>query len=66
MSKFPGVQIKHYYKEANQCANQLAKSRARLGQDFVVNGSPPMQINLLVFYDLSSMYFEWLMPYSVP
>ena len=66
MSKFPGVQIKHYYREANQCANRLAKSIAKLGQDFVVNGSPPTEINLLLFYDLFGMYFEWLMPYSVP
>ena len=60
------MQIKHYYREANQCANRLAKSIAKLGQDFVVNGSPPTEINLLLFYDLFGMYFEWLMPYSVP
>ena len=49
--KFPSVQIKHCYREANQCAYRLAKSRAKLGQDFVVNGSPPMEINLLLFYE---------------
>lgn len=49
-------------RETNQCADRLAKSRTKLEQDFVVYGSP---LDLL-FYDLSGIYFERLMPYSVP
>ena len=49
-------------RETNQCADRLAKSRTKLEQDFVVYGSP---LDFL-FYDLSGIYFERLMPYSVP
>ena len=65
-AQFSRVQIKHCYREANQCADKLAKSRAKLEQDFVIYDSPPSEINMLLFYDLFGMFFDRLRPDSIP
>ena len=66
VSQFSRVQIKHCYREVNQCADRITKSGAKLEQDFVIYDSPLSEINLLLFYALSGMFFDRLRPNSVP
>ena len=59
--KIPFVRIKHCYREANKCADDLARRGAILGQDFIVFIHPPPQkkreVELLLRLDaLGTMY----------
>ena len=56
------VQIKHCFREANQCVDRLAKTGTKLERDFIVYESPPSVIILMLFYDCTGMYFERLRP----
>ena len=59
--KIPFVRIKHCYREANKCADDLARRGAILGQDFIVFIHPPSpkkrEVELLLRLDaLGTMY----------
>lgn len=47
LQKIPKVQIQHCYREANKCANALARRAAMLSQDFVIFQFPA-EVALLV------------------
>ena len=44
------LQVKVKLCEANQCADKLALKGLHLTQDFVVHGSPPVDISILLLY----------------
>ena len=47
----PQVRLKHCFREANYCADALAKFGADMEDDFVVFASPPSIIANLLFSD---------------
>ena len=46
------VKIQHCYREANKCANALARKGALLSQDFVIFLEPPADVSLLLSLDV--------------
>lgn len=51
LREIPRVQIQHCYREANKCADALARRGALLPQDFVVFLEPPSDVALLICLD---------------
>ena len=47
----PVVKIQHCYREANKCADALARRGALLSQDFVIFLEPPSNVSLLLSLD---------------
>ncbi|KAL0005366.1 hypothetical protein SO802_012927 [Lithocarpus litseifolius] len=62
LSRIPQVKLNHCYREANQCADALAKKGSVYQQDFMIFDSPPVDISMLLYYDSISMYFERTSP----
>ena len=57
LKKIPYVRVMHYFREANKCADNLARRGALLDQDFVVFIHPPPKVELLIRLDaVSTMY----------
>ena len=53
MTLIPTLKISHCFREANACADGLAKASSRGGQDFVLLETPPVEIIQLLFKDSS-------------
>nr|POE67414.1 putative ribonuclease h protein [Quercus suber] len=51
MRNLPQVRLKHCFREANRCADALAKFGANMEDDFVVFASPTSVIASLLFSD---------------
>ena len=47
MKNIPQVRLKHYFREANWCADALAKFGTNMKNDFAVFESPPIIVSLL-------------------
>ena len=62
LQEIPLVQIQHCYREANKCANTLARRGAFLAQDFVVLLEPPMEVAFLLRLDSVGASYERLIP----
>ena len=58
----PMVQIQHCYREANKCADSLARRGALLSQDFVVFLDPPMEVSLLLSLDSAGVCYDRCIP----
>ena len=58
----PMVQIQHCYREANKCANSLARRGALLSQDFVVFLDLPMEVSLLLSLDFVGVCYDRCIP----
>ena len=54
----PVVKIQHCYRQANKCADALARSGALLPQDFVVFLEPLASISLLLSLDATEVAFD--------
>ena len=52
------VKIQNSYREANKCANALARRGALLPQDFVVFLEPPADVSLLLSLDMARVAFD--------
>nr|POE91645.1 putative ribonuclease h protein [Quercus suber] len=48
LGNIPRVQINHFYREVNKCADALARRGAMLSQDFVIFLDPPAEVSLLL------------------
>ena len=59
----PMVQIQHCYREANKCADALARRGALLPQDFVVFLDPPAEVSLLLSLDSAGVSYERCVPF---
>ena len=44
ITRFQNVHIKHYFQQANQCADGLARMSFSLNADFLIFDSPPVDI----------------------
>ena len=53
LEKFEGVSIKHIYREANMCADLLAKAGCDQLVDFVLFCKPPAHVLEVLRFDLS-------------
>ena len=51
LKKIPNVRLRHCFREANKCANNLARRGALLDQEFVVFIHPPLEVELLIRLD---------------
>lgn len=60
MGKIPEVKIRHCFREANQCADKLAKKGAFESQDVVIYVDPPSDIYMLMYFDSIGLYYERL------
>ena len=56
ISKFHHVRFKHRFRQANQCADGLAKKSLRMTADFLRYDSPPVDILNVFEGDLNGMY----------
>ena len=63
-SQINRVSFRHVYREANMCANQLAKLGASMETDFVVLSSPSMDIIPFVEADCRGQCINRLCPVS--
>ena len=52
------VEIQHCYREANKCADALARRGSLLPQDFVVFLEPPADVSLLLSLDATEVAFD--------
>ena len=52
------VKIQHCYRQANKCADALARRGALLPQDFVVFLEPPVDVSLLLSLDATGVAFD--------
>ena len=58
LKKFSSVKIQHCFREANKCADALARRGALLSQDFIVFSQPAMDVALLVSLDSVGMFYS--------
>ncbi|XP_075659314.1 uncharacterized protein LOC142629242 [Castanea sativa] len=58
LQKIPMVQVQHCYREANKCADSLARRGALLPQDFVIYLDPPTEVLFLLNLDVAGMYSD--------
>ena len=58
LKETPFVKIKHCYREANKCADALAKQGALLAQDFIIFIQPPLEFELLLSLDASGTMYD--------
>ena len=56
ISKFQHVRFKHCFRQANQCADSLAKKSLRMSADFLSYDSSPVDILDVFEGDLNGMY----------
>ena len=49
ISHIPQVRMSHYFREANKCANALARKGPKLDQNIVYFDSMLMNLNMLLF-----------------
>ena len=58
MTQFHRIQFKHCYREANRCADALARRGAEQDIDFISFNSLPVDILNVFMDDFSSMHFN--------
>ncbi|KAK9984973.1 hypothetical protein SO802_034498 [Lithocarpus litseifolius] len=59
---FHQVRIKHCFRQANQCADGLARMSFRMNADFLFYDSPPVYILDVFEGDLNGMYSYGICP----
>ena len=58
LENIPRVQINHCYREANKCADALARRGAMLSQDFVIFLDPSTDVSLLWSLDIAGVAYD--------
>ena len=58
LKEIPFVRIKHCCREANKCADALARQGALLAQDFIIFIQPPLEVELLLSLDASGTMYD--------
>ena len=59
------VRVQHCFREANKCANALARRGALLGQDFVIFLEPVADVALLLDLDSAGVQFDHFVSSSI-
>nr|POE62317.1 putative ribonuclease h protein [Quercus suber] len=58
LKRIPRVKIQHCFREANKCADALARRGDLMYQDFPVFTSPPADVELLISLDTTGTLYE--------
>ena len=58
LRQIPMVRVQHCFREANKCADALARRGALLPQDFVVYLDHPTKVSLLLSLDSAGVAFD--------
>ena len=58
ISQLPRVRVKHCVREANRCADELARLGSKQENDFLVFRSPPVDVWDLLKADTNGLYFN--------
>ena len=58
ISQLPRVRVKHCVREANRCADELARLGSKQENDFLVFRSPPMDVWDLLKADANGLYIN--------
>ena len=58
LKKFSSVKIQHCFREANKCADALARRGALLSQDFIVFSQPPVDVTVLISFDFARTFYN--------
>nr|POE46555.1 aluminum-activated malate transporter 10 [Quercus suber] len=66
LNLLPLWKIQHCYKEANACANALARKAVSLHQEFCILDSPPVELSYLLMHNLSGLFCIRLCNTSAP
>ena len=64
IDQFPQVRVKHTFREANKCADRLAKLGLVQSLDFSVHSFPPVELIPLIEADSLGDYCNRLCPGS--
>lgn len=59
------MKMNHYFREANKCADTLAKKDSAMNQDIVYFDSLPVDSCMLLFYDKLGLYHERSYPLEI-
>ena len=62
LKDIPQVRIRHCYREANKCADALARRGALLSQEFIIFLAPPSNVTLLLSLDSAGMLYNRFVP----
>lgn len=65
VSRIPQVCFRHCYREANRCADALARMGGSQASDFVLLTGLPMDLVHLLDFDLHGLYLNRLCPVSL-
>ena len=58
MGRFHQVQVKHCYRQANRCADRLARLRTVQTLNFICFDSPPEDIRNVLDKDFNGRFFN--------
>ncbi|XP_065617460.1 uncharacterized protein LOC136062392 [Quercus suber] len=62
VKQVPRIQFKHCFREANRCADALARMGGFLDVDFTVFESPPVDISSFLDFDCNGLFLSRLCP----
>ena len=65
IQQIPQIRFKHIFQEANRCADALARMGGLQEDEFIVFESPPVDISILLDFDLSGVYLNRLCPVAL-
>lgn len=65
IQQIPQIRFKHCFREANCCADALARMGGLQEDEFTVFESPPVDISILLDFDSNGLYMNRLCPVSL-
>ncbi|KAK7859307.1 hypothetical protein CFP56_006889 [Quercus suber] len=65
IQQIPQIRFKHCFREANRCADALARMGGLQEAEFTVFESPTVDISSLLDFDLNGLYLNRLCPVSL-
>ena len=66
LKKTPMTTMQHCYREANKCAEALARREALLPQDFVIFQEPPIEVSFLLSLDSTDVLYDRFVSFFEP
>lgn len=64
-SRIPQTRFNHCYREANRCADVLAKTGSQQTSDFILSDNPPVDLQTFVDFDCSGLYLNRRYPETI-
>ncbi|KAK9987091.1 hypothetical protein SO802_032042 [Lithocarpus litseifolius] len=63
--QIPRIRVKHCFREANRCADALARMGGILDDNFTVFESPPVDISSFLHFDCKGLFLSSFCPVSL-